>query len=260
MVWEGILRFLRRRPSMLLALLVIYTIILLKSVEVGKLQVAILARSSREMSQTVLIAWKHILSQVRVSVRPSNFFIREKHKPSGNRIALACLFEWNSDAHCRQRSGPSRLGATDPSLTWKARRCVCVCASVHACVREVFWYDNNIWPRLIMMVIKIIILYFIQIRHIDDFPSTGTRLVLLICWFHCKSDVIVTPKHLAEYVSDQFWMWRVYTFNSLCFGRPTLKMKHLSILNCICHMNSHSAILFKSFCKRIVSSLFLMGR
>ena len=34
----------------------IYTIILLKSVEVSKLQVAILARSSREMSQTVRIA------------------------------------------------------------------------------------------------------------------------------------------------------------------------------------------------------------
>ena len=29
-----------------------------------------------------------------------------------------------------------------------------------------------------MIIIKIIILYFIQIRHTDDFPSTGTRLVL----------------------------------------------------------------------------------
>ena len=32
-----------------------------------------------------------------------------------------------------------------------------------------------------MIIIKIIILYFIQIRHTDDFPSTGTRLVRLIC-------------------------------------------------------------------------------
>ena len=31
-----------------------------------------------------------------------------------------------------------------------------------------------------MIIIKIIILYFIQIRHTDDFPSTGTRLVLVI--------------------------------------------------------------------------------
>ena len=30
-----------------------------------------------------------------------------------------------------------------------------------------------------MIIIKIIILYFIQIRHTDDFPSTGTRLVFL---------------------------------------------------------------------------------
>ena len=31
-----------------------------------------------------------------------------------------------------------------------------------------------------MIIIKIIILYFIQIRHTDDFPSTGTRLVSII--------------------------------------------------------------------------------
>ena len=54
----------------------------------------------------------------------------------------------------------------------------CVCARTLACVRDVFAiYDNNILPRLIMIIIKIIILYFIQIRHTDDFPSTGTRLV-----------------------------------------------------------------------------------
>ena len=29
-----------------------------------------------------------------------------------------------------------------------------------------------------MIIIKNIILYFIQIRHTDDFPSTGTRLVI----------------------------------------------------------------------------------
>ena len=44
---------------------------------VSKLQVAILARSSREMSQIVRIDCRHILSQVRVSVRPRNVFIRE---------------------------------------------------------------------------------------------------------------------------------------------------------------------------------------
>ena len=51
---------------------------------------------------------------------------------------------------------------------------------MRACMRDVFAiYDNKILPRLIMIIIKIIILYFIQIRHTDDFPSTGTRLVNL---------------------------------------------------------------------------------
>ncbi len=43
------------------------------SVTVSKLRVAILARSSREMSQTVRIYWMYILSRVRVSVRPRIF-------------------------------------------------------------------------------------------------------------------------------------------------------------------------------------------
>ena len=58
------------------------------------------------------------------------------------------------------------------------RECARVCASVrvrtsvHACVRDVFAiYDDNILSRLIMIII--IILYFIQIRHTDDFPSAG---------------------------------------------------------------------------------------
>ena len=47
--------------------------------------------------------------------------------------------------------------------------------SVHACVRDVFAiYDDNILSRLIMIIIKIMILYFIQIRHTDDFPSAGS--------------------------------------------------------------------------------------
>ena len=57
----------------------------------------------------------------------------------------------------------------------------CVRACVSACVRDVFAiYDNNISPRLIMIIITIIILYFIQIRHTDDFPSTCTRIVIIM--------------------------------------------------------------------------------
>ena len=54
------------------------------------------------------------------------------------------------------------------------RVCECerVCACVHACVRDVFAiYDNDILPRLIMIIITIIILYFIQIRHTGDSPK-----------------------------------------------------------------------------------------
>ena len=46
---------------------------------------------------------------------------------------------------------------------------------VSACVRDVFAiYDNNISPSLLTIIIKIIIIYFIQIRHTEDFPPTGT--------------------------------------------------------------------------------------
>ena len=49
---------------------------------------------------------------------------------------------------------------------------VCARVPAHACVRDVFAiYNNNILPKLIKIIIKIIILYFIQIRHTDDFPS-----------------------------------------------------------------------------------------
>ena len=59
----------------------IYTIICLKSVslsvDIRRLQVAILARSPREMSQTDRIVWQYILSRVRISVRPSIFYTRK---------------------------------------------------------------------------------------------------------------------------------------------------------------------------------------
>ena len=52
---------------------------------------------------------------------------------------------------------------------------------MRTCVRDVFAiYDNNILPRLIMIIIKIIFLYFIEIAHTDEFPSTGTRLVAIM--------------------------------------------------------------------------------
>ena len=66
-----------------------------------------------------------------------------------------------------------------------ARVCVfarlCVRACMHASARDVFAiYDNNILPRLIIIIIKIVFQHFIEIAHTDDFPSTGTRLVVII--------------------------------------------------------------------------------
>ena len=63
------------------------------------------------------------------------------------------------------------------------RACVraCVRSCVRTCVRDVFAiYDNNILPRLIMIIIKIMFLYCIEIAHTDDFPSTCTRLVAIM--------------------------------------------------------------------------------
>ena len=84
LVYESCLRLLHRDMTQDAKVTQdIYTIILHKSVclsvGVRKLQVAILARSSREMSLTDRILQRYILSRVRVSVWPSNFFIREKH-------------------------------------------------------------------------------------------------------------------------------------------------------------------------------------
>ena len=94
----------------------IYTIILLKSVGVRKLQVAILARSSREMSLTVRIVWQYILSRVCVSVRPS-FFIREKHnKLSWRRVSRKFLLNKRgvtSDSLVIDRPCPARTRAVN---------------------------------------------------------------------------------------------------------------------------------------------------
>ena len=64
------------------------------------------------------------------------------------------------------------IGRTDTANSDGVCACswVWACVHVHACVRDVFAiYDNDILPRLIIIIIKIIILYFIQIRHTDDF-------------------------------------------------------------------------------------------
>ena len=73
----------------------------------------------------------------------------------------------------------------------------CMCAWMRECVRNVFAiYNNEISPRL---------LYFIQIRHTDDFPSTAIRLVqdnnTYRCIYMLETAVVYGPL-LTFYVSD----------------------------------------------------------
>ena len=75
--------------------------------------------------------------------------------------------------------------------------CASARAYVRACVRDVFAiYDDNILSRLIMIIIKIIVLYFIQIRHTDDFPSAGIPASLcnvLSSYFKCFNYILSCP-------------------------------------------------------------------
>ena len=67
-----------------------------------------------------------------------------------------------------------------------------------ACVRDMLSiYDNNISPGLIMIIIKNIIIYFIQMKHIDDLPSTGTRLVGIIYTYNSLNNVMMPTLSLG---------------------------------------------------------------
>ena len=79
-----------------------------------------------------------------------------------------------SDRHCLasvDKGASNHDGVMVGHTDGRGWACSRVRACVHACVRDVFAiYDNDILPRMIMTIIKIIILYFKQIRRTDDFP------------------------------------------------------------------------------------------
>ena len=62
------------------------------------------------------------------------------------------------------------VGRTDTAKVVGGSVRVRECERVCACMRDVFAIYDDILPRLIMIIIKIIILHFIQIRYTDDFP------------------------------------------------------------------------------------------
>ena len=94
-------------------------------------------------------------------------------------------------------------------------------------------YDNNISPSLLMIIIKIIILYFIQIRHTDAFPPTGTLLVPIIFPPYmsiplqfCLSCFLSKPSHMSGMpnlrknpFSTDFYRLFESTEKTLIYGR-----------------------------------------
>ena len=171
------------------------------------------------MSLTDRILPRHILSRVRVSVRPSNFFIPEKlPNYRGTQVAYAFFFyftdpatgyEWGSPMNA-SGAGDHGWAPMNSDRLWGGRwrrlcvhACACtrvrVCVRAHACARVrvctracvhawcVCNIRYNIWPWLII-IIKIITLYFIQIRHSNDFPSTGTPASM---YNVCKHNYII---------------------------------------------------------------------
>ena len=164
------------------------------------------------MSLTVRIVWQYILSRVRVSVRPSIFLYAKNTQNLGNRAASASVY-FNGQRPAIVASGTGHHGwlAQTHRIAIRRRRCVCVGGvCIRPCVRDVFAiYDNNIWPRLIMIIIKNIIQYFIQIRHTDDFPSTGTRLVTVNITFY--------DLFLALFICMCFFLYIFYISLPLAF-------------------------------------------
>ena len=53
-----------------------------------------------------------------------------------------------------------------------------------------------------MIIIKIVILYFIQITHTDDFPSTGTRLVRPLMRARLAAGIFIDLKNAFETVDQ----------------------------------------------------------
>ena len=132
---------------------IFYTIICIKSVVVRKLQIAILARSPREMSQTIVSSESiSCQSRVCVSVRPRICFIRENTQ----NLSLiqsrphVVYFNGSPTGHCLaslESGAPNHdglIGRTDTANSdgrgWGAwgvrfRECERVCTCVLACVR-----------------------------------------------------------------------------------------------------------------------------
>ena len=108
-------------------------------------------------------------------------------------VCLSVYFNESPIGHCLASVGkdaPNHDGAPKQRTAtvvgdWVG---VCVCASVRVrtSVHVFAIYDDNILSRRIMIIIKIIILYFIQIRHTDDSPQRVATF-----FFPTSSDTVI---------------------------------------------------------------------
>ena len=112
-------------------------------------------------------------------------FFYAKNSPNYREYRLAGALFISMNRRSAIVSPTSKRGHPTMTPSWldaprqqRRRSWVGLCVRASVCVRDVFAiYDNNILPRLIMIIIKIIFQYLIEIAQTDDFPSTGTRLV-----------------------------------------------------------------------------------
>ena len=151
-----------------------YTIILLKSVcrcskTAGRNSCPIVSGDVWNWSYRLTA---HPLTSSHLS-SAEQFFIREKHQKLGR--PRKCLFERTSDRPVFARGCKLRHRWAPPTHRQHEWWRVCVCVCVCACVCDVFAiYDNNIWHRLIMIIIKNYYpIFHTNHTHTDDFPLYG---------------------------------------------------------------------------------------
>ena len=128
--------------SKLSSILCIYTIILIKSVCLSQLTncrsqflLDRLGRCLKLFVSTESTSCHEFASQFGLEFVYMRKTLKTSEKPGHQ---CQCLFQWPATSHCHQRSGPSRLGATDPLNSDNLNDggvCVGVCTHSRWCVR-----------------------------------------------------------------------------------------------------------------------------
>ena len=163
------------------------TISISMSVSVRKRQVAILARSSREMSLTVRIVWLYILARVRVSVRRRIFYTRKTsirpnyrdRRPSRPR---GYSLEWPSDASkcCQRRSWLSAVGPAT-TATWQTTHMAAT--GQHGHNDSVFIHGLKVWFWNYYVAHACVV--FINITNEDYWLLMLSHFILVLHRFRC---------------------------------------------------------------------------